>query len=76
MQELSLVSTPEFLTYADRMQVERRSLTALIREGQRGDGPPKTRLGRRVLFARSEYLTWLKSREEKHPVAAVESQGV
>ena len=33
-----------------------------------GEGPPITRLGRRVLYRRSSLLVWLRGREHNGPV--------
>jgi hypothetical protein len=47
---------------AAELKVCRRTLD---RWQQLGEGPPITRLGRRVLYRRSSLLAWLATRERK-----------
>jgi DNA-binding transcriptional MerR regulator len=52
--------TPEAL--AAEIGVHVRTLRKF---SERGEGPPETRLGRKVLYAKDSVIEWLKAREQR-----------
>ena len=54
----------EFLTKEELAAELRRSPRTLDRWERLGEGPPITKLGRRVLYRRSSLQVWLRAREQ------------
>ena len=55
-------SIDEYIPIELRAKEEHRSIGSLHQENHRGDGPPRYRFGKRVLYLRSEVEAWRRSR--------------
>jgi predicted DNA-binding transcriptional regulator AlpA len=53
----------DYLTSSELAKELGRSIRTLDRWVLTGDGPPRTRIGRKTLYRRAAVLDWLKSRE-------------
>jgi hypothetical protein len=62
--EIPVNPVDEFVTVEQRAIEEHRTPGALHQEHHRGDGPPTYRIGRRVLYRRSELEAWRRARLE------------
>jgi predicted DNA-binding transcriptional regulator AlpA len=60
----------EWLTSDETADLIRQSLAQLYWLNSRGDGPPRYRTGRRILYRRSEVIAWLESRRVEPAAAA------
>lgn len=53
----------EYLTAEQRAEEEHRTIASIHQENHRGEGPPGYRIGRRVLYRRSETEVWRRDRQ-------------
>jgi hypothetical protein len=56
------LSEDEYLTNEMRAEEEHRTVASIHQENHRGDGPPAYKIGKRVLYRRSEVEAWRRSR--------------
>ncbi len=57
-----MVSHDEYITAEQRAREEHRTVASIHQENHRGEGPPGYRIGKRVLYLRSETETWRRKR--------------
>ena len=65
MNQIKKISE-HFLSPADLAAVLQISERTLSRWAQLGEGPPRTKIGRRVLYRRTAFNEWLVAQETDH----------
>jgi excisionase family DNA binding protein len=59
---VSIVPLDEFLTVDELAAELRQPKPTIYLMNSRGDGPPRLKIGRRVVYRRSDVEKWLKTR--------------
>lgn len=58
----------EYLTLEQILKALRRCARTWFRIERTGDGPPRTVIGKTILYRRDAFIEWLRSREERNGV--------